>query len=289
MGCSKRRWRCSRKFTRDIFDVAKHSTTQTRKFKVAQHRLGIPGPHLLGYLEYLWQSAHVDGDPVFANAEEVEIAAEWTGDAGALCAVLVDTGWLDLHDDGTLEVHDYWEHAPKYVVERKRLRDKRNSLNSVGKSSQQIPTNSNKFQQTPTKRRLLDTTNTNTNTNTSTKSLSKAKQSRGDTKRGRSPESVGDLALRCIADFDPVQEHEPDDTLGYHRALISEATGGAFKWRGGHLMRLEGILAHTRGPALIRERIVDALSNSESEAIRDPAAFANSALVELARELGVTI
>ena len=271
--------------------MAKHSTTQTRKFKVAQHRLGIPGPHLLGYLEYLWQSAHVDGDPVFASAEEVEIAAEWTGDAGALCAVLVDTGWLDLHDDGTLEVHDYWEHAPKYVVERKRLRDKRNSLNGVGKSSQQIPTNSNTFQQTPTKRRLLDTTNTNTNTNTntSTKSLSKAKQSRGDTKRGRSPESVGDVALRCVANFNSVQEHEPDDTLGYHRALISEATGGAFAWRGGHLMRLEGILAHTRGPALIRERIVDALSNSESEAIRDPAAFANSALVELARELGVKI
>ena len=136
---------------------------------------------------------------------------------------------------------------------------------------------------------MLDTTNTNTNTNTSTKSLSKAKQSRGDTKRGRSPESVGNVALRCIADFNPVQEHEPDDTLGYHRALISEATGGAFAWRGGHLMRLEGILAHTRGPALIRERIVDALSNSESEAIRDPAAFANSALVELARELGVKI
>jgi len=271
--------------------VAKHSTTQTRKFKVAQHRLGIPGPHLLGHLEYLWQSAHVDGDPVFANADEVEIAAEWTGDAGALCAVLVDTGWLDLHDDGTLEVHDYWEHAPKYVVERKRLRDKRNSLNSVGKSSQQIPTNSNKFQQTPTKRRLLDTTNTNTNTNTntSTKSLSKAKQSRGECERGKAVEAVGDVALRCVANFNSVQEHEPDDTLGYHRALISEATGGAFKWRGGHLMRLEGILAHTRGPALIRERIVDALSNSESEAIRDPAAFANSALVELARELGVTI
>jgi len=111
----------------------------------------------------------------------------------------------------------------------------------------------------------------------------------GECERGKAVEAVGDVALRCIADFDPVQEHEPDDTLGYHRALISEATGGAFKWRGGHLMRLEGILAHTRGPALIRERIVDALSNSESEAIRDPAAFANSALVELARELGVTI
>jgi len=111
----------------------------------------------------------------------------------------------------------------------------------------------------------------------------------GECERGKAVEAVGDVALRCIADFDPVQEHEPDDTLGYHRALISEATGGAFKWRGGHLMRLEGILAHTRGPALIRERIVDALSNSESEAIRDPAAFANSALVELARELGVKI
>ncbi len=111
----------------------------------------------------------------------------------------------------------------------------------------------------------------------------------GECERGKAVEAVGDVALRCIADFDPVQKHEPDDTLGYHRALISEATGGAFTWRGGHLMRLEGILAHTRGPALIRERIVDALSNSESEAIRNKAAFANSALVELARELGVKI
>lgn len=118
---------------------------------------------------------------------------------------------------------------------------------------------------------------------------SKYKAIGGECERGKAVEAVGDVALRCIADFNSVQEHEPDDTLGYHRALISEATGGAFTWRGGHLMRLEGILAHTRGPALIRERIVDALSNSESEAIRDPAAFANSALVELARELGVTI
>ena len=267
--------------------MAKHSTTQTRKFKVAQHRLGIPGPHLLGHLEYLWQSAHVDGDPVFANADEVEIAAEWTGDAGALCAVLVDTGWLDLHDDGTLEVHDYWEHAPKYVVERKRLRDKRNSLNSVGKSSQQIPTNSNKFQQTPTKRRLLDTTNTNTNTNTSTKSLSKAKQSRGECERGKAVEAVGDVALRCIADLNPVQEHEPDDSLGMYRELISQATHGDFRWRGSHLLKLERILSHPRGPTLIRERVIDPLENSEAEAIKAPGAFANHAIQALAKELGV--
>ena len=109
----------------------------------------------------------------------------------------------------------------------------------------------------------------------------------GESERGRSPESVGDVALRCIADLNPVQEHEPDDSLGMYRELISQATHGDFRWRGSHLLKLERILSHPRGPTLIRERVIDPLENSEAEAIKAPGAFANHAIQALAKELGV--
>ncbi len=113
----------------------------------------------------------------------------------------------------------------------------------------------------------------------------------GECERGKAVEAVGDVALRCIADFDPApdpdQEPEPDDSLGMYRELISQATHGDFRWRGSHLLKLERILSHPRGPTLIRERVIDPLENSEAEAIKAPGAFANHAIQALAKELGV--
>ena len=143
--------------------MAKHTTTQCRKFKRALRELSIPGPHLLGYLEYIWQSANLEGNPVFADMDEVEAAAEWSGEPRTLATALIDTGWLDRREDGKIEVHDYWEHAPKFVQERERLRVKRHA-----NKFQQIPTNSNKRQQKPTTDQMLDTTDTDTDTSTNT-------------------------------------------------------------------------------------------------------------------------
>ena len=144
--------------------MAKHTTTQCRKFKKALRTLGIPGPHLLGHLEYLWQSAHLEGNPVFADADDVEIAAEWSGEPRTLATALIDAGWLDLRDDGQIEVHDYWEHAPKYVQERERQRVKRktNKRQQIPTNSNKSPTTSNKRQQTTKSCQLLDTTYTDT-------------------------------------------------------------------------------------------------------------------------------
>jgi len=104
------------------------------------------------------------------------------------------------------------------------------------------------------------------------------------------PEAVGDVALRCIADLANTGDRKPkpgNDELGHYRALITQATGGEFRWRGSHLIRVEAILQHPRGPTLIRERVIDPLENSESAEIKSPAAFANHALQALAKELGV--
>lgn len=62
---------------------------------------------------------------MFRTADLVEAAAEWPGDHGQFAACLVATSFLDELDDGYLEVHDYWDHAPDYVKARKRKEDQR--------------------------------------------------------------------------------------------------------------------------------------------------------------------
>ena len=282
-----------------------------------QARLGILRYEACGILECLWQwtSQYCPAGDIGRFPDRmIAQGVEWPpDDAERLITAMREAGWIDAHAVRRLIVHDWPEHCNDsvhlYLARRgmtfaddsvpKMTRLSQAERRRVAKTYATQDTHAHKMRiesaqnahEKRTKSARMRTTNTNTNTNTNayTNTDTNTKARGGEFERGRAPESVGDVALRCIGDLNPVQEHEPDDTLGYHRALISEATGGAFSWRGGHLMRLEGILAHTRGPALIRERIVDALSNSESEAIRDPAAFANSALVELARELGVTI
>lgn len=95
--------------------MAKKETTQHVKFKKARLRLGISTPLLLGHLEMLWQQAAITANPVMARGD-VEAIAEWEGEPNKLIETLIDTNWIDVVDDANVQIHDYWEHAPNYVV-----------------------------------------------------------------------------------------------------------------------------------------------------------------------------
>ena len=90
------------------------NTIELMKFRRARRELGIPGPLLVGHLEYVWRTAHIQINPRLLRAE-IEEHAEWEGAPGALLAVLIKHGWLDEVDENTVEIHSYFEHCPKHV------------------------------------------------------------------------------------------------------------------------------------------------------------------------------
>jgi hypothetical protein len=106
--------------------MARLSLSQSPKFKVLVRSLGKPTPHVRGYLELLWESAHFRDDPFFASLDEIEAAADWQGETGVFGKALLDRNWIEAHNGGFM-IHDYEEHLPSYVKERRRKADYRQS------------------------------------------------------------------------------------------------------------------------------------------------------------------
>lgn len=96
-----------------------HTTTQLGKFKRLKRRLGVPRDRdLIGLLEALWHLTMRDavcGDIGRLENLDIAIAMEWDGDPDALIAALVAEGWIDEHPMHRLVVHDWAQHAPKFV------------------------------------------------------------------------------------------------------------------------------------------------------------------------------
>lgn len=101
--------------------MAKQNTINLPKFRLLCSDLHIPRARVLGHLEMLWQTCHITG-PIFRDDEEVEAAAEWDGGIGEFAKTLVKRRWLDVTEDGHLQIHDYQDHMPKWVRDRDRLR-----------------------------------------------------------------------------------------------------------------------------------------------------------------------
>lgn len=97
--------------------MARLSLNSSVKFKRLVRRIGLASPFVRGLLETLWDSAHAKRDPVIGDADDIEIASEWPGEAGAWFTVLRDGAWIEQEGD-KWQLHDYWEHAPDYVVKR---------------------------------------------------------------------------------------------------------------------------------------------------------------------------
>lgn len=96
----------------------KHQTPGSMKFKKLARRLGLRAYEAAGLLELLWIATQKNaprGDIGKFDNEEIAIELDWIGDADELVEALVDCGWLDCCERHRLIVHDWSQHAPRYV------------------------------------------------------------------------------------------------------------------------------------------------------------------------------
>lgn len=189
--------------------MAKHNTIHLLKFKRLARDVREPDAHVLGHLEMLWLQAHANESPIFESLDDIEIAAGWDGEPGTLANAMLRSRWIDQREDGRYECHDYWDHAPHYVIDRIRKRRERQkkrdrpglsrtrpgcvpdaSPKSPGQSSPPTDTNTDK-RSSPGYRSFAD------------KSLSRA----GARERGGKPEPLGNISASAISRFEE-QERE---------------------------------------------------------------------------------
>lgn len=104
-----------------------HAALQHPKTKLLQKFLKVPLYQVVGLLESLWlmtaQYAD-DGDLSRLHADQIAAYLEWESDPAELIDLLVKCGWLD-RDGDQLRVHDWEEHCPKFVRDRRSKRELR--------------------------------------------------------------------------------------------------------------------------------------------------------------------
>lgn len=98
-------------------DMARPSLFTHRKFVRLSRLLGATYK-AAGVLETIWYHAYEDGNPKLGNGDDVEFMIGWDGESGGCVNALIESGFLDLDDDGGLTIHDLDDHAPRYVANR---------------------------------------------------------------------------------------------------------------------------------------------------------------------------
>lgn len=124
--------------------MARPSLERNVKFKALVRALGIPKPYVRGILETLWDVANECGNPVLGKEPDVEYAAEWPGEPGVLFEALRSCRLIDEVSKGVWIIHDYWDHAPRYVKNRKYMEEKRKAASGVVHSGPQKATRGKK-------------------------------------------------------------------------------------------------------------------------------------------------
>ena len=92
-----------------------------RKLFDAADQLEVEPPHMMGLLVSFWLWA-LDNAPtgslVDITPRMISRAAQWDGDPEKLAKTLIRAGWIDEKEDGTLEIHDWYEYAGKLIDQR---------------------------------------------------------------------------------------------------------------------------------------------------------------------------
>lgn len=82
----------------------------------------------VGILESLWEltaKSADDGGIGRLSNEEIALELDYLDDENTLISALVETGWLDPHPVHRLVVHDWSEHADKYIHQRLKRQNRR--------------------------------------------------------------------------------------------------------------------------------------------------------------------
>jgi hypothetical protein len=95
----------------------------SRHFKTKQcaRTLGISVPAMVGHLHILWHwclSFAQDGDLTRHSVEVISDEAMWEGDPQHFVGALIECGFIDKEDDGTLFIHDWEDYGGKLIERR---------------------------------------------------------------------------------------------------------------------------------------------------------------------------
>jgi hypothetical protein len=78
------------------------------QFRRLAHLLGMPEPHVLGHLEFLWRV----GRRVVGDETDIELAAAWRGERGALCRALLDCQFVEAVAGGRYQIVCTFDDTP---------------------------------------------------------------------------------------------------------------------------------------------------------------------------------
>jgi hypothetical protein len=112
------------------------------KTKKLIRKLGIPGPHIIGHLHYLWWWAldfAQDGEITQFDAFDIADACEWKDDPNDLFLALVDAGFIDKKDDRYF-IHDWHDYAGKLIEIRKKDAVRKRKSRGIKEESHGHPT-----------------------------------------------------------------------------------------------------------------------------------------------------
>jgi hypothetical protein len=110
----------------------KIGTTAHPKFRSLMRELDLPQYSVVGLLESIWMLAAQftdDGDVSRFSAVEIADYAGYDGDAESLVESLIQCRWLDRIDDRLL-IHDWEDHLPYFIYERRKKRNQRSKQKS---------------------------------------------------------------------------------------------------------------------------------------------------------------
>lgn len=111
---------------------------KTRKL---MRRIGLPGPHIVGHLHYLWWWAldfAQDGEITKYDAFDIADACQYTGDAEEFYDALIDSGFIDIKDDRYF-LHDWYDYAGKLIELRKKDAERKRNSRGKNKESESFP------------------------------------------------------------------------------------------------------------------------------------------------------
>lgn len=109
------------------------------KTKKLARLLGVSLPAAVGHLHYLWWWAldfAQDGDLSRYDAYDIKDATHWDGDEDKMLEALIDTGYIDVYEDGTFHLHDWTEYAGKLLERRAKDRARKREAADTAKKSE---------------------------------------------------------------------------------------------------------------------------------------------------------